>query len=124
MGPLLPIDPTQGSAVDNADPELRLGLAPRGEWLEVPQRRCIVFPLICGRASPDVRFKALRCHGLRHRKREDQHGYRGQASHGLIIGRRVLLPQCFAGAGSASLTEPFGQRQLDGAAIEAASGAA
>jgi hypothetical protein len=76
---ILPVNPTD--------------MALLGEWPPVPQRRCVVLVQICGIASPVVRLKTLRCDGLRHRKREDQHGYGGQVSHGLIIGRRVLLPQ-------------------------------
>jgi hypothetical protein len=53
-----------------------------GEWPDVLQRRCVVAALGCINASLD----ALRSDGLRHRKREDQHGYGGQVSHGVIIG--------------------------------------
>jgi hypothetical protein len=38
-------------------------------------------------ASLEVRLKALRRDGLRHRKCEDQHGYDGQVPHSLIIGQ-------------------------------------
>ena len=58
------------------------------------QRLSKVPALDCGTASLEVRLEALRRDGLRYRQGEDQHGYGGQASHGLIIGRRVLLPLC------------------------------
>ena len=63
--------------VHNAEPELRLGMALLCEWLQVLQRRCVVFPVICGIANLVVRLKALRCDGLRQRYRKDQQGYDG-----------------------------------------------
>ena len=67
-------------------------LAQLSEWPEVPQSDYIVATVICILASLVVRLKALRREGLRHHY--DQQGYDGQEPHGLIIGRRVSLPQC------------------------------
>ena len=58
-------------SVHMAEPELPIGMALFGEWPKVLQYRCKVTFYICGKASLEVRLKALRCDGLRHHKRED-----------------------------------------------------
>ncbi len=90
----IPKRATGQSPTVTAEAVLRPGAALLGEWSPVLQRRYVVLLVICINASLEVRLKALRRHGLRHRQREDQQCYDGQVPHSLIIGRRVLLPQC------------------------------
>jgi hypothetical protein len=47
-------------AVHHAEIKLRIDMALFGEWPKVPQRRRVVIFHICGPASVEVRFKALR----------------------------------------------------------------
>ena len=107
------LDDTVALAVHPTELALFTGIALLGKWPPVPQRRRIVSFVIGVPSRFAVWLKALRCDGLRYRNCEDQQGYDGQVSHGLIIGRRVLLPQCLAAVGSACVTHPFRQRQLD-----------
>ena len=63
--------------VHPAEAVLRTDITLLGKWPEVLERRCVVFPVMCGSASPEVRLKGLRCDGLRQRYRKDQQGYDG-----------------------------------------------